>query len=94
MGLASWRPLAAAFAMKVAGDLLMCGYGELRNGRSVLLLLMPFAELVHVPYILFVTVRGYFGAFEWRGRRVRAVGGDPETAPDGSLAGNTEKALP
>jgi len=94
IGLVSWKPLAAAFAMKVAGDLLMCGYGELRNGRSGLLLLMPLAELVHVPYILFVTVRGYFGAFEWRGRRVRAVDGDLETVSDGNLAENAEKALP
>jgi len=58
--------------VKVIGDTAVCGLGAFRSGNGHLLVLLPIAEIIHIPYILYVTVRGAFGAFEWRGRRVRA----------------------
>ena len=63
----------ATCTLKAAGDLLLCSYGAVKTGRLRLLAVFPLAEVLHVPYILFVTVKGMFGTFDWRGRRSSAV---------------------
>ncbi len=63
-------PFIAGYGFKTAGDLLLCGYGVISHGRPGLLLLFPLAEVLHVPYIIYVTLRGLFGSFDWRGRRI------------------------
>lgn len=37
------------------------------------MLIFPLAEVLHIPYIIGVTLKGFFGSFEWRGRRTAAV---------------------
>jgi cellulose synthase/poly-beta-1,6-N-acetylglucosamine synthase-like glycosyltransferase len=71
-GLAGYGALAAGYGMKAAGDALLAGYGVFRAGRGEILLVFPLAELLHVPYILGVTLNGFFGRFEWKGRRTGA----------------------
>ncbi len=61
-------PLALGYGLKSAGDLLLTGYALHRTGRMHLMAVFPLAEIVHVPYIIFVTLRGAIGAFAWRGR--------------------------
>ena len=63
-------PFIAGYGLKMAGDFLLCGYGAISHGRPGLLLLFPLAEVLHVPYIIYVTLRGLFGSFDWRGRRI------------------------
>ncbi len=75
-----WAPFLAAWALKITGDALLCGYGVVRNGRPGLLMLLPVAEILHVPYIIVVTLRGTFGSFEWQGRRIRAAEGTVDHA--------------
>jgi len=72
-GVLGFGPLLAGFGLKTAGDILLAGYGIIRNGRPGLLFLLPLAEVLHVPYILGVTLKGFFGTFEWRGRRTGAI---------------------
>ena len=72
-GAFSFTQLVVGYGLKVAGDLLLCGYGVMKYRRPWLLILFPLAEIVHVPYIIGVTVKGLFGSFEWRGRRTSAV---------------------
>jgi glycosyltransferase involved in cell wall biosynthesis len=74
-GCMGWGALAAGYGMKTAGDALLCGYGLARSGKARLMLVFPLAELFHTPYILGVTLNGFFGRFEWRGRRTGARGG-------------------
>jgi hypothetical protein len=82
-GLMGYGSLAAGLSMKMTGDLLLAGSGVLRSGKPLLLLVFLLAEILHIPYILFVTVRGYFGSFEWRGRRTGAYASDREQVIDG-----------
>ena len=72
-GVLGFGPLIAGYGLKTAGDILLAGYGVIRNGRPGLLSLFPLAEVLHVPYILGVTLKGFFGTFEWRGRRTGAM---------------------
>jgi len=72
-GVLGFGPLIAGYGLKTAGDILLVGYGVIRNGRPGLLALFPLAEVIHMPYILGVTLKGFFGTFEWRGRRTGAV---------------------
>ena len=69
----TFTPLLLVYGLKTAGDMLLTGYGVIKNGRPWLMLLFPFADILHVPYILAVTVRGFFGTFEWHGRQTGAV---------------------
>ncbi len=69
----TFTPLLIVCGLKAGGDMLLAGYGVIKNERPWLMLLFPFAEIVHVPYILGVTVRGFFGTFEWHGRQTGAV---------------------
>ena len=66
-------PLMVALGLKVTGDCLLTGYGIIAAGRPRLLALILVAELLHVPYIIGVTLAGVFGTFEWRGRKTRAM---------------------
>ena len=59
--------------MKVSGDMLLTFFGVLRMRRLRLMILFPAAEIVHIPYIIAVTMKGFFGSFEWRGRLATAV---------------------
>ncbi len=68
-------PFLAGYSLKTVGDFLLAGLGVIMRGRPLLVLLFPLAEILHVPYILYVTLKGTFGSFEWHGRRVRAGGG-------------------
>ena len=77
-GLTGCISLAAGMGMKTAGDFLLAGTGVLKAGKPLLLMVFPLAEILHIPYILFVTVRGYFGTFEWHGRRTGAFAADGE----------------
>ena len=70
-GFWEFAPLIAAYGVKVAGELLLCGYGVIRNNRAGLLLIFPLAELAHIPYLIGITLTGIFGTFEWRGRRTK-----------------------
>lgn len=72
-GYLPWLPLFTGYGLKTAGDVLITAAGLARKHRSGLLFLVPLAELVHAPYILFVTIRGATGGFNWRGRYARAV---------------------
>jgi cellulose synthase/poly-beta-1,6-N-acetylglucosamine synthase-like glycosyltransferase len=67
-GFSGYGALAAGYGLKTAGDALLTGYGLARAGKAGILLVFPLAELLHVPYILGVTLNGFFGRFEWRGR--------------------------
>jgi len=69
----TFTPLLIVYGLKAAGDMLLTGYGVIKNGRPWLMLLFPFAEIMHVPYILGVTVKGFFGTFEWHGRQTGSV---------------------
>ena len=75
--------LATGLGMKIAGDFLLAGHGALKAGKPKLLLIFPLAEIFHIPYILFVTVKGYFGTFEWRGRKTGAFTENREQMIDG-----------
>lgn len=71
-GMAPAFPLYAVLLLKLAGDALLVGYGVMRRGEAGRLLLFPLAEILHVPYILYVVFRGSFGTFHWHGRKVKA----------------------
>jgi cellulose synthase/poly-beta-1,6-N-acetylglucosamine synthase-like glycosyltransferase len=73
--LAGWMgvmPLALGYGLKMAGDFLITANGLVRTGRIDLVPVIPLAELLHAPYILYVAIRGCFGTFEWRGRKTGA----------------------
>ncbi|MFA6472407.1 MAG: glycosyltransferase family 2 protein, partial [Candidatus Latescibacterota bacterium] len=82
-GLMGGASLMAGLGMKIAGDLLLAGRGAIKSGNSKLLLVFPLAEIFHIPYILYVTVRGYFGTFEWRGRKTGAFAENSERMING-----------
>jgi cellulose synthase/poly-beta-1,6-N-acetylglucosamine synthase-like glycosyltransferase len=82
-GLIRFDSIAAGLGMKITGDLLLAGTGAIKAGKPGLLFIFPFAEILHIPYILFVTVRGYFGVFEWRGRKTGAFATRQERSIDG-----------
>ncbi|MBN1291469.1 MAG: glycosyltransferase [Candidatus Latescibacteria bacterium] len=67
------KPVFWALGLKISGDALLTGYGALKSGRPELILLLPVAEILHIPYIIGVTLKGFFGSFEWRGRQTRAI---------------------
>ena len=69
----TFTPLLIIYGLKVTCDMLLTGYCAIKNERPWLMLLFPFAEIIHVPYILGVSVRGFFGTFEWHGRQTGAV---------------------
>ena len=72
-GVFGFDPLIRGFGMKAAGDFILTFYGVVKMRRLRLMLLFPVAVLFHIPYIIFVTLKGFFGTFEWRGRRSNAV---------------------
>jgi len=72
-GVFGFGPLAWGFGMKLAGDILLTFYGVTKIRRLELMLIFPFAEVLHIPYIIGVTLKGFYGSFEWRGRRTAAV---------------------
>ncbi len=72
-GVFGFGPLAWGFGMKLAGDILLTSYGVIKIRRSELMLIFPLAEVLHIFYIIVVTLKGFFGSFEWRGRRTAAV---------------------
>ena len=51
-GIFGFRSLIVGYGFKTVGDLLLCGYGVIGNGRPELLVLFPLAEIFHVPYII------------------------------------------
>ncbi len=65
-------PLLIGYGMKMTGDLSLTAAALRSEGRLALLALFLPAEIVHVPYIIAVTLRGFFGTFEWHGRRTGA----------------------
>jgi len=65
--------LFAGFGMKLAGDILLVLFGLIKMRHVKLMLLFPLAEVLHIPYIIVVTLKGFFGSFEWRGRQTKAV---------------------
>ena len=79
-GLTGFGPLALGYGLKTAGDLLLVSHGLGKNGKPGLLALFPLAELLHAPYIILVTLQGFFGRFEWRGRRTGALSGEVKRA--------------
>jgi len=68
-----FMPFLIGYGLKTIGDFLLAGLGVVMRGRPLLLVFFPLAELVHVPYIIYVTLKGYFGSFEWHGRRTRSM---------------------
>jgi hypothetical protein len=64
---------AAGIVLKIAGEFPLVFYGLAKTGTKRLMLLFPFAEIVHIPYMIAVNLKGVFGTFEWRGRTSRAV---------------------
>ena len=72
-GTVGFVPLVAGFVLKVSGDILLTFFGAIKRGQVRLMLIFPVAEVLHIPYIIFVTLHGVFGSFEWRGRRAAAV---------------------
>lgn len=77
-GVAGFGPLALGYGLKMTGDLLLVLRGLEEIGKPGLLRLFPLAELLHAPYIIGVTLQGFFGGFEWRGRHTRAINGEME----------------
>ncbi len=73
LGFSGFGPLIWGFGMKAAGDFILTLYGAIKMRRLRLMLIFPAAEILHIPYIIFVTLKGFFGTFEWRGRRSAAV---------------------
>jgi cellulose synthase/poly-beta-1,6-N-acetylglucosamine synthase-like glycosyltransferase len=71
-------PLVFGYGLKMSGDMLLTMTGLVRNGRIDLLPVLPFAELMHAPYIMYVAIRGCFGTFEWHGRITRAYSAGTE----------------
>jgi hypothetical protein len=39
--------------------------------KKVDLKLFLFAELLHIPYIIFAGISGLFGNYEWKGRKIK-----------------------
>lgn len=72
-GVLEWTPLLICLSLKILGDFPLVYAGIKNQGRKKLLFLFPLAEILHIPYILLVTVRGYFGTFEWSGRKSTSV---------------------
>lgn len=73
IGISGFLPFVIGYMFKAAGDLLLTFSGALKMKRKGLMFLFPLAEIVHLPYIIFVVFKAYFGSFEWRGRKVKAV---------------------
>ena len=65
-----WGWLAAALALKAAGDLAVLVPATRRFGLTRLLALYPIQLLVHAPQALLAFALGPWGGFEWKGRRV------------------------
>ncbi|MFC1540844.1 glycosyltransferase [Candidatus Latescibacterota bacterium] len=65
--------LSAGIGLKIAGDMTLVLYGLIKIERTKLMLLLPFAEIFHIPYIIAVNLKGFFGTFEWRDRTTKAV---------------------
>ncbi len=64
---------AIGIGLKIAGEFPLVFYGLAKTGTKRLLLLFPFAEIVHIPYMIAVNMKGAFGTFKWRGRTARAI---------------------
>lgn len=73
LGFFSYLPIIIGMGMKVSGDMLLTLYGVMKMRRLKLMLVFPIAEILHIPYIIFVTFKGFFGSFYWRGRNATAV---------------------
>ena len=69
----SIMPFVWAIGLKITGDALLTGYGALKSNKPCLLTFFPLAELFHIPYIIVVALKGFFGSFEWRGRHTGTV---------------------
>ena len=68
-----WPYVAAAVAVKAAGDLAVLVPAARRFGQTRLLRAYPLHAVLHAPYTLAVAVLGLLGVqkgFEWKGRRL------------------------
>ena len=68
-----WPYVAAAVALKAAGDLAVLVPAARRFGQTRLLRAYPLHLVLHAPYTLAVAVLGLLGVqkgFEWKGRRL------------------------
>ena len=67
----AWLPLAIAFGTKVLVDTLfnISVLGFFR--RSILLLLIPIFEPLHIIYVVCIGVLGLSGEYKWKDRKVR-----------------------
>ena len=72
IGFWDWSPIIICFALKIFGDFPLVVKGPKKTEHEKYLFLFPAAEILHIPYILFVTLKGYFGSFEWSGRKSTA----------------------
>jgi len=73
LGLVKWSTIMVLFLLKCLADfcVLYKGLGILKRRR--LLRYFPLAELLHIPNIIFVTIKGVFFGFEWKGQRHNTV---------------------
>ena len=72
-GLLPFGPLVQLLAIKAASDALVTFTALVPIRRTRLFALFPLAEMLHIPYIIGVSIKGYWGTFEWRGRRTGAL---------------------
>jgi cellulose synthase/poly-beta-1,6-N-acetylglucosamine synthase-like glycosyltransferase len=73
LGIWDWRPVLFCFGLKILGDIPLVISGPKKTEQKKYLFLFPAAEILHIPYIIFVTLKGYFGSFEWSGRKSTVV---------------------
>lgn len=72
-GLLPFGFLLALLGVKAAADGIVTFTALVPIQRTWLFTLFPLAELLHIPYIIGVSIKGYWGTFEWRGRRTGAL---------------------
>lgn len=56
------------FSLKAAVDLTVVWTGCILFRRLALLPFFPLAEIFHIPYIVLVSILGFFGRFSWKQR--------------------------
>ncbi len=56
------------FSLKAAADLTVVWTGCIMFRRRDLLPFFPLAEIFHIPYIVLVSIMGFFGRFSWKQR--------------------------
>jgi len=57
------------FTLKAAAELTVIWTGSILFRRLDLLPLFPLAEVFHIPYIVLVSILGFFGKFSWKQRK-------------------------